>query len=242
MLRPVHQGVREGFVWTLERRAGITTTGSITPEELGFSGENRVHYQASPWFALRRILRRADVGPGDVLVEFGSGMGRVLYQAAQRYPLRRIEGVEISPELTAIALGNIERNRPKLRCQEIRLVTSDVLDYEIPDDVTLAYFFNPFKGPIFADVIDRLVASVARNPRRLRLIYVNPVEEHAVFAAGFRVVRRSPGLRPGQQWARTSTVVLYELDPGAVGRPTADPIPRADQVATRRLDTEEERR
>jgi hypothetical protein len=188
-IKPVYLLAREGVIHTLERRAGISTTGIITPEELGFSSEHRVRYQASHWFTLRRILPLSEVAPDDIFVEFGSGMGRVLYQAAVRYPFRRIEGIELSPKLMKVAKHNLDTNRHKFRCQDIRLVTCDALDYEIPDDLTIAYFYNPFCGPIFQDVVDRLVASVVRTPRRLRLIYLNPVEEDMLLRSGFRQVR-----------------------------------------------------
>lgn len=50
------------------------------------------------------------------------------------------------------------------------------------DFVTIAYFYNPFKVETFASVMDRLVTSVDRNPRRLRILYGNPVEHDAVIA------------------------------------------------------------
>lgn len=195
----------------LQRRAGITTAGVIAVEELGFAPDDRVRYMASQWWTLRRILPRDEVGPDDVFVDFGCGMGQVLYQAAVRYPFRRVEGVEMSPDLTAIAARNLERNRRKFACRDVRLVTSDVLDYAIPDDVTVAYLFNPFGGAIFASVAERLVRSVEAHPRRLRVIYLNPVEEPVLLGAGFRPVRRRRGFRPGAEWSRSKATVMYEL-------------------------------
>ena len=211
-LKPAFVTLRALGIDALERRAGIRTTGRLTPEQLGFSPEHRVRYEPSHWFALARILPRREVEPTDVFVDFGSGMGRVVYQAAERYRLARVEGIELSAELSAIAHDNIERTRHKLRCQDVRLVTGDVLDYEIPDDVTIAFLANPFKGPIFQSVVDRLVASCARHPRRLRVIYLNPVEERRLLEAGFRPVRRLRGMRPGRAWSRSNSTVMYELD------------------------------
>jgi hypothetical protein len=124
-----------------------------------------------------------------------------------------VEGVELSSELTKIAENNIHRNHHRLRCQDVRLVSCDALEYEIPDDLTVAYFFNPFQGPIFASVIDRLRASVDRHPRRLRIIYLNPVEEQMLLDAGFRITRRLHGMRPGHVWSRSNSTRMYELPP-----------------------------
>lgn len=209
-LKPVYGSVRRGAIWTLERRARIRTTGIITPEELGFTSAYSVRYEASRWNTLKCILRRREVGPTDVFIDFGAGMGRVLYQAAMRYPFHRVEGVELSPELTAVARENLDRHLHRFRCGDVRVVTCDALDYEVPDDLTIAYFYNPFNGPVFASVIDRLVESVQRRPRRLRVVYLNPVEEQRLLDAGFREVRRLRGLRPGQWRAR-----MYELSPAS---------------------------
>jgi hypothetical protein len=210
-VKPIYVAARSAGIGLLERRAHIKTTGHLTPEQLGFSPEHRVRYEPAQWFALARILPRREVSSADVLVDFGSGMGRVVYQAASRYRLARVEGVELSAELTAVAIDNIKRNRGRMRCEDIRLVTADALEYKIPDDITIAFFANPFTGPIFQSVVDRLVASVERHPRRLRVIYLNPVEEQMLLDAGFRVVRRLRGLRPGRQWARSNSTVMYQL-------------------------------
>lgn len=209
-VKPLFVRLRAGGIAVLERHAGIRTSGRLTPAQLGFSPQYRVRYEPSQWFALARILPRREVAPTDVFVDFGSGMGRVVYQAA-RYPIARVEGVELSADLSAIAHDNIARTRHKLRCPDVRLTTSDVLDYEIPDDVTLAFFANPFKGPIFQSVVDRLVDSCERNPRRLRVIYLNPVEEQKLLEAGFRQVRHLRGWRPGRAWSRSNSTAMYEL-------------------------------
>ncbi|HWC25530.1 MAG TPA: peptidoglycan bridge formation glycyltransferase FemA/FemB family protein [Solirubrobacteraceae bacterium] len=190
----------------LERSVQVRTGAVVALEEPRSSCGHDLGYEPSPWMTLRRILKRRDVTSGDVFVDFGAGMGRVLYQAALRYPFRRVEGVELEADLTAVAQENLDRARHRLRCRDIRFVTCDAVAYEIPDDLTIAYLFNPFQGPIFRAVVERLLESVERRPRRLRLIYVNPVEERALLDAGFREVRRLRGVQPGRWHAR-----MYEL-------------------------------
>ena len=127
--------------------------------------------------------------PDDVFVDFGSGKGRVVYQAA-RYPFSRVIGVEISEKLNAVARRNVESKRDKLLCPRIELVTADAAEFEIPDDLTVAYFFHPFGGETFKQVIDNIVESVVRRPRRVRVIYRIPVMEDYLLSAGrFELVR-----------------------------------------------------
>jgi predicted RNA methylase len=212
-LKPLYVSLRTAVTGLLERRAGIETGGIYRPEQLGFSPEHRVAYVPSGWMYLRRILRKRDVSSSDVFIDFGSGMGRVVYQAAARYPFARVIGVELSRELNEVARANIERARSRLRCREVELVVADVLDYDVPDDVTIAYMSNPFTGPVFQAVVDKLVTSVARNSRRVRVIYLNPVEEDRLLAAGFRIVRAPRGMRPTAEWSRQNAIRMYELGP-----------------------------
>jgi SAM-dependent methyltransferase len=151
------------------------------------------------------------VGPDDVFVDVGSGKGRVLLEAT-RYPFRRVIGVELSAELNAIAARNLAATDRGRRSGPVELVTEDVRAYRIPDDVTVAYAYNPFQGPVFQHLVDELVASVDRRPRRLLFVYRNPVEHDRLAATGrFRLVRARRGRRPGKRWSALTSIRVYEL-------------------------------
>jgi hypothetical protein len=214
-IRPVFIAARDGLVRRMERRHGIRTSGVVPLDELGTAAPDRTEYKPAPWFALRRALPRRSVTPDDVFLDFGSGMGRLVFQAALWYPFARVIGVELSPRLHRIAEDNIDRNRSRLRCADVRLVCADALDYGVPDDVTVVFFDNPFTGWIFATVLDRLLASVDRAPRPLTVVYFNPVEHERLMATGrVRLVRRVRGWRPGREWARTNSTHVYAVLPG----------------------------
>ncbi|GAA0808000.1 methyltransferase domain-containing protein [Spirilliplanes yamanashiensis] len=197
-----------------ERRYGIRTSGEVELADLGLAAADRRSYKPSPWLGLRRALPRRSVSPDDVFIDIGSGRGRVVFQAARFYAFRRVIGVELSPQLHAEAVANIERNRASLRCAEVRLYCGDVLDVPIPDDVTVAYLYNPFAGAVFATVAGRLLASVDRRPRRLRIVYANPVEHDLLMATGrVRLTGRVRALRPGREWAASASVHVYDVTP-----------------------------
>lgn len=214
-LKPPYVAARRALITLLEHRAGIHTRQNLTQDELGISAENQEAHIPSFWFALRRILPRGEVSPDDVFVDFGSGMGRIVYQAAERYPFERVVGIELSERAHAAAEENLARTAPKLRAREVELVHGDVLNFDVPDDLTVAYIGNPFSGLIFQAVVDKLVASVRRAPRRLRVIYLNPVEEQMLLDAGFVQVRALRGWRPGAEWSRSNATRMYEIGPRA---------------------------
>ena len=213
-VRPAWVFVRDGTGYVLfERRDGISTGGRVDLEQLGLAHKDRLYYKPSRWLTLRRVLRKRDISEDDVFIDFGSGKGRVVLGAA-RYPFKRVIGVELSDALNSVARQNLERLRGRLACDDVHLVTSDALEYEIPDDVTIAYFYNPFTGATFASVLDRLLRSVDRNPRRLQIVYGNPVEHDAVMATGrVKLVKKARGLRPTSDWARSNATYVYEVLP-----------------------------
>jgi precorrin-6B methylase 2 len=195
----------------LDKRYGVDTDGLFSPSELGLPSPDSVRYCPAPVLALLRILPRREVGPDDALVDFGSGKGRMVLQAALWYRFRRVYGVELATVLHEAAERNLEQVRGRVRCRDVRLVHADVLAFPIPDDVTVAVFVNPFGGQMFRTVIERLVASLDEHPRRLRVVYINPREEAALLATGrFRLVRQLKGWRPGEEWSRSNSTRLYE--------------------------------
>jgi hypothetical protein len=212
--RPIYTNGRDAMSRAVERHYGLETGGTIELRDLGLDDTNRERYRPTEWLTLPRALHRRDVDSSDVFVDFGSGLGRVVFQAALWYPFKRVEGVELSEDLHETAVRNIERNRSRLRCRQVDLKRSDVLDYEIPSDVTVAFFANPFHGPVFDAVLHRLIDSVDAHPREVRMIYRNPKEHRRIVDTGrFEVVKRLRGWRPGSEWSRSNSTITYRLRP-----------------------------
>lgn len=207
-----------------DRRYGVVTEARIELDSLEVDPGERCGYQPSALRSLRRILPTREVTDQDVFLDAGSGMGRVVLQAAMGYSFRRVIGVELSATLDEVARRNVTRSRHRLRCPDVRLVHADILDYEIPDDVTVVFLYNPFLGEVFARFIDRLLESVDRRPRTVRLIYGNPREENALLATGrVRPVRRVRGWRPSPEWSRSNSTRMYVITPARGGQPVPPP-------------------
>lgn len=177
----------------IERRLALDTAGRLALAEVGAEAAGRENYSPASWPTLRRALRGDEVTPDDVFLDLGAGKGRMLVLAA-RHPFRRVVGVEVSPALSDVARTNVRRAAPLLRCERVEVVTADAAFYTVPDDVTVVHLFNPFTGEVFAAALARLLESLARSPRTIRLIYTNPrPREHALVlatghAAGIRKV------------------------------------------------------
>jgi precorrin-6B methylase 2 len=200
----VYRSARHLAEWLrYDRRQTVDTGRHVSLESLGLDHPDRVQYEPTRWNALRTLLPKSDIGPDDVFIDFGSGMGRAVQQAAA-FPFARVVGVEISEELNEIARTNFERNRARFACQQAEFVTNDATEFPVPDDLTYAYLFNPFTGETFRKVLGNIIASIDRNPRRLILIYHLPTEKDAVEATGrFRLIRE-------KKTARTVSARIYE--------------------------------
>ena len=82
--------VLTALVLTASAAAGATQAPSLAP------------FLPSPPDVVDRMLTLARVGPGDVVYDLGSGDGRIVIAAAQKFGARGV-GVEIDPALVARA-------------------------------------------------------------------------------------------------------------------------------------------
>lgn len=206
-----------------ERRFRVETSGFVYLEDLGLHTEERVWHDPSEWLGLRRMLKRLDIGSKDVFIDFGSGKGRAVFTAALEFPFQRVIGVEIAPDLHNQAVANIRRNVGRLRCPNVDLVNADVLDYEIPDDVTIAYFYSPVLGDTFDEVVRKLLASVDRRPRALRLVYNFPFEHNRLLATGrVQVVDVQCSRWPLRDRSSAHVIVAYLVIPRVEVRTVSD--------------------
>jgi predicted RNA methylase len=109
-------------------------------------------------------------------IDLGSGKGRALLHAAM-FPFARIVGVEVQPELDAIARANIERfERPGQLCRQIESLCADAREYRFPASNLALYLFNPFPDYVLREVLANLVESARLHPRRIFVLYNAPFE------------------------------------------------------------------
>ncbi|MGA2988977.1 MAG: class I SAM-dependent methyltransferase [Candidatus Korobacteraceae bacterium] len=117
-------------------------------------------------------------------VDLGSGKGRALLMAAD-YLFRRIIGVEIQPELHAIAEENLQKLRERAPHINAQALCLDAREFLFPPEPLIVYLFNPFPDYVLATVIENLGQSAVCHPRPVYLIYNAPFEEHVLERAGF---------------------------------------------------------
>jgi len=174
-----------------DTKYGTDTAGSVPPEQLGITDaavrDQAILYLPSPTRVTRWMFDNIGVEHREFsFVDLGCGKGRVLLVGSD-YPFRRIVGVEISPELAAIARRNIERYQPaSRRCQDVTVTNVDATRFEFPATNLLLHLYHPFEPAITTAVLANLQRSVEAAPRKVVIAYllytsaVAPVE--AAFA------------------------------------------------------------
>lgn len=200
-----------------ELRFGVRTRGRAYLEDRGLGADERFCYQSSDWIATRRALRRLRPGPDDVLADLGCGKGPAVVLAA-RFPFRKVIGVELAPDLAAVARANVERARRHLRAREIEIVAADILTWPIPTDVSIVYLYSPVVGDHFSQLATRLLESFDEQPRPLRIVYNYPWEHNRLLATGrVRVLDVVPGRWPAKPrwWDRDEVIVTYSVTPAS---------------------------
>jgi hypothetical protein len=163
------------------------------------------------WTQVARLFHRYPLGRDDVMVDIGSGAGRVVLFGATRYSCRKIIGVERDERFDSIARRNVRQARLRARTP-IELVHADALEFVVPDDVTVVFFFNPFEGEALEQLAAKLTASIDRSPRRLLFLYANPRSEEVLAEnPRFLLVDRLRSWRPDPEWARSCSVNVYDV-------------------------------
>jgi len=104
-----------------DQRTGYDTSGIIQVAALRTVSANWLwgtYYRATDEKTFTKLMSALDLEWGNfVFVDCGHGKGRVILMAT-RFPFKRIEGVEFSPELHRIAVSNVPQAKPfpKLSC------------------------------------------------------------------------------------------------------------------------------
>lgn len=161
-----------------DRMLGIRTTG--LREWVGKTEYNR--YEATPYLALDTLFRAYRFSPDDQVVDFGCGRGRVAFYIHHHFqiPVIGIEANEITLEEAYENQFSYER-KMKLKDVPIHFEYGLAQLYQIKPEDNCFYFFNPFSANIFRKVVNNILHSLRKYPRRTDLILYYPMPKFKQF-------------------------------------------------------------
>jgi hypothetical protein len=111
-----------------------------TPEyqpQIGQDGKDVIWVPTSQPL-LERMLTMAQVGPGDVLFDLGSGDGRIVIAAAKRGA--EAVGVEYNPDLVALSRRTAARER--LSSEHARFIRGDIFETDFSSATVVALYLR----------------------------------------------------------------------------------------------------
>ena len=97
-----------------------------------------VIFVPTPPETVNEMLRLAEITPGDVLYDLGSGDGRIPIQAARLYGIRAV-GIDIDPKLIALAE---ERARQAGVADRVRFLQADLFRTDISEATIVTLYLS----------------------------------------------------------------------------------------------------
>ena len=137
-------------------------------------------YQATKVLPLRNLLKKMNIPKGKVLVDIGSGKGRVLLIASE-FGFKEVRGIELSSKLCLIANKNIAAYKSKVKTDTLfEVINIDATQYNFKDDEYVFFMYNPFDEFILKKVLNNIQMSINRHNRSILIIYAYPVKRSII--------------------------------------------------------------
>jgi len=180
--------------FSFDVKYGTDTIAWVELEECEVDGELKQRgqrYQPSGTLSFKKLMNIMQLPPGQVLIDFGSGKGRVMLMAIA-HGFKKAIGVEFSPEMCAVTRDNIAQFRKKWDGEvDIEVYEGDAAEYRFSDEETVFYFYHPFDETILEKVLGNINASLERRPRPAWMVYYYPIHRDLVerLESTFQIVK-----------------------------------------------------
>lgn len=178
---------------TGEKTYGINTTGANELnklEKLGIDISHATIYMPVSYTLLEEIFKQLNASkplnpkPLNHFLDIGCGKGRALCVAAHK-GFKKVTGLDFAKALCDTAKENLDFTKQKIPALEYKIINNDAFYFEIPDDVDCIFFFNPFDEIIMSGVVNNILKGLQNNPRKISIIYVNPLHKDLFLKAGY---------------------------------------------------------
>jgi hypothetical protein len=164
-----------------EKRFGIRTGGQIYLETLGINDPDAVRYAPTSYPGFFNAM--SHVGKIDgTFVDYGSGLGRTLVCASTLH-FKRVIGIEFAAALVDRARANLSKASKYITCP-IEIICTNAATWQVPDDVTVFHFYNPFRKQTLRAVISDIARSLREQPREAWIVFAFPWEMEPLMRSG----------------------------------------------------------
>lgn len=147
---------------------GVDFTTIIEPEEVGLDSKYVEHCSPSGSKSLVRLLQDLRINGQDTILDIGCGKGSAML-AMLKFPFARVDGIELSKEISEIAI----RNFTNLKKKRWQVFNGDAATFRDYSTYSMLYLYNPFPKEIMRPVIDNIQSSIAGREQEVLIIYNN---------------------------------------------------------------------
>mgnify|MGYP002621294763 CR=1 FL=1 len=131
-------------------------------------------YEPTPYEVLDRLANSGLITKKDVLLDYGSGKGRVEFFFSWQVRCHTI-GIEYDERLYDRAILNMETAPATGR---IQFLLENAESFQVPAEVNRCFFFNPFSVEIMQKVMARILESWYDDSREILLFFYYPSDEY----------------------------------------------------------------
>lgn len=131
-------------------------------------------YEPTPYAVLERLANSGLITKKDVLLDYGSGKGRVEFFLSWQIRCKTI-GIEYDERLYERAVSNMDSAPSAGRAQ---FVLQNAERYAVPVEINRCFFFNPFSVGVLQKVMARILESWYEDPREIMLFFYYPSDEY----------------------------------------------------------------
>ena len=153
----------------------------------GDRGGRYAYYPSSVYTfpLLRRYIRRhMNGGKGHSVLDIGCGKGLTL-SFFSSLDFEQVSGIEYNGKLCRTAKRNLRKVS-----RTAKVYQADAVDFNMYENYDTFYLYNPFDETILEKCTDRIMSSLEQRPRKLTVIYCNPVYRDTLEKKGFKEVAR----------------------------------------------------
>jgi Histone methylation protein DOT1 len=164
--------------------ADVLGVGALRDDNAAETLPEMIPYQPTPARIVLELVKRTNLGPGDIFVDIGSGLGIVSILVSLLSAAPAI-GIEIDPSYCQYAKArarHVKASHVSFICQDARRADLSI--------GTVFYMYTPFRGAMLEQVLERLHAEGCR--RTIRLVTYGPILSAAVQQRRFSGFQRSP--------------------------------------------------
>ncbi len=173
-----------------EKKYGVSTTG-IDDLSKSVAADERLHasiYQPVNYYTAETLMNQLTAAEkkGGFL-DVGSGKGRVLAMAAA-YGFTDITGIDFSAQLCHQAILQADSIESRYQNACIAIECIDARNFEIAPSISVIFMFNPFDDLVMQDFLKQVSKTLYHKPRKIKILYANPVCRKQLLNVGFSEV------------------------------------------------------